>query len=142
MKSYILVQLADGTYKNVDTQDIEQIFKNNLGGETVIFKDGWGIKSERMMVSSSSNPIQNKEMKGVKMMSGTGKINDFVPIGTSLVGEVTFHGKVTGKNNKDEQIERLQEQLSEANHISKYVFISDAYYKSKRAQYLKKWGVK
>ena len=38
MKSYILVQLADGTYKNVDTQDIIQIFKNTLGGETVIFK--------------------------------------------------------------------------------------------------------
>lgn len=66
MKSYILVQLADGTYKNVDTQDIEQIFKNNLGGETVIFKDGWGIKSERVMVSSSSSPISNKEKEGVK----------------------------------------------------------------------------
>ena len=66
MKSYILVQLADGTYKNVDTQDIEQIFINNLGGETVIFKDGWGIKSERLIVSSSSNPISNKEMEGVK----------------------------------------------------------------------------
>ena len=66
MKSYILVQLADGTYKNVDTQDIEQIFKNSLGGETVIFKDGWGIKSERLMTSSGSNPISNKEMEGVK----------------------------------------------------------------------------
>lgn len=66
MKSYILVQLADGTYKNVDTQDIEQIFKNNLGGETVIFKDGWGFKAERLIVSSSSNPISNKEMEGVK----------------------------------------------------------------------------
>ena len=66
MKSYILVQLADGTYKNVDTQDIEQIFKNNLGSETVIFKDGWGIKSERLMVSDSSNPISNKEKWGVK----------------------------------------------------------------------------
>lgn len=66
MKSYILVQLADGTYKNVDTQDIEQIFKNNFGTETVIFKDGWGVKSERLMVSSSSNPISNKEMGGVK----------------------------------------------------------------------------
>ena len=70
MKSYILVQLADGTYKNVDTQDIEQIFKNNLGGETVIFKDGWctkwGVKSERLIVSSSSNPISNKGMEDVK----------------------------------------------------------------------------
>ena len=70
MKSYILVQLADGAYKNVDTQDIEQIFKNNLGGETVIFKDGcgvnWGIKSERLTISSSSNPISNKEMGGIK----------------------------------------------------------------------------
>lgn len=46
-------------------------------------------------------------------MSGTGKINDFVPIGTSLVGEVTLLGKVTGKNNKDEQIERLRKQLKE-----------------------------
>ena len=70
MKTYILVQLADGTYKNVDTQDIEQIFKNNLGGETVIFKGGcginWGIKSERLIVSSSSNPISNKEMEDVR----------------------------------------------------------------------------
>lgn len=66
MKSYILVQLADGTYKNVDTQDIEQVFVNNLGSETVIFKDGWGIKSERLMVSSSSNPVSNNEMEGVK----------------------------------------------------------------------------
>ena len=65
MKSYILVQLADGTYKNVDTQDIEQIFVNNLGGETVIFKDGWGVKAERLIISSSSNQISNKEMKGV-----------------------------------------------------------------------------
>lgn len=66
MKSYILVQLADGTYKNVDTQDIEQIFTNNLGCETVIFKDGWGIKSERLMVSSSSNSLSNKETEGIK----------------------------------------------------------------------------
>ena len=42
----------------------------------------------------------------------------------------------------EEQVERLQEQLNEANHILKDVFISDAYYKSKRAQYLKKWSVK
>lgn len=143
MKSYILVQLADGTYKNVDTQDIEQIFKNNLGGETVIFKDGWGIKAERLMVSSNSNPIQ---------MGGTGKINDFVPIGTSLVGEVTFHGKVTGKNNKDEQIERLQEQLKEANAIIKkcadYCTVG-CYYDERDEEmaldsktYLEKWGVK
>lgn len=66
MKSYILVQLADGTYKNVDTQDIEQIFKNNLGGETVIFKDGWGIKSERLIVSSRSNPLSSKEKEDAK----------------------------------------------------------------------------
>ena len=66
MKSYILVQLADGTYKNVDTQDIEQIFVNNLGCETVIFKDGWGIKAERLIVSDSSNPISNKVKEGVK----------------------------------------------------------------------------
>lgn len=39
-------------------------------------------------------------------------------------------------------VERLQKQLNEANHILKDVFISDAYYKSKRAQYLKRWGVK
>ena len=43
---------------------------------------------------------------------------------------------------QNKTIERLQEQLSEANHILKDVFISDAYYKSKRAQYLKKWSVK
>ena len=42
----------------------------------------------------------------------------------------------------ESQIKRLQEQLKEANYILKDVFISDAYYKSKRAQYLKKWGVK
>lgn len=33
-------------------------------------------------------------------------------------------------------------QLKEANHILKDVFISDAYYKSKQVQYLKKWGIK
>ena len=46
--------------------------------------------------------------------------------------------------NKDmcKETERLQEQLKEANHILKDVFISDAYYKSKRAQYIRKWGVK
>lgn len=66
MKSYILVQLANGIYKNVDTQDIEQIFVDNLGSETIIFKDGWGIKSGRLIVSSNSNPISNKEMEGVK----------------------------------------------------------------------------
>ena len=38
--------------------------------------------------------------------------------------------------------EKLQKQLKEANHILKDVFISNAYYKSKQAQYLKKWGVK
>ena len=43
---------------------------------------------------------------------------------------------------QNKTIERLQEQLSEANYILKDVFISDAYYKSKRAQYLKKLGVK
>ena len=42
----------------------------------------------------------------------------------------------------DGEIERLQEQLNEANHILKDVFISDAYYKSKQAQYIRKWGVK
>lgn len=42
----------------------------------------------------------------------------------------------------DREIERLQEQVNEANHILKHVFISDGYYKSKRAQYIRKWGVK
>ena len=69
MKSYILVQLADGTYKDVNTQDIELIFKNNLSDKKVIFKDKcgikWGIKSEKLTVSSSSNPIPNKEMEDV-----------------------------------------------------------------------------
>ena len=72
-------------------------------------------------------------------MSGTGKINDFVPIGTSLVGEVTFHGKVTGKNNKDEQIERLQEQLKEANEVIKWYAQPDT---GSAKDYLEKWGVK
>ena len=40
------------------------------------------------------------------------------------------------------KVERLQEQLKEANHILKDVFISDAYYKSKQVQYKIKWGVK
>lgn len=40
------------------------------------------------------------------------------------------------------KVELLQKQLKEANHILKDVFISDAYYKSKQVQYLKKWGVK
>ena len=106
-------------------------------------------------------------------MSGTGKINDFVPIGTSLVGEATFITKEMAKalntqreimerlqkrNKKLEKmafhyipeewntmlrkIERLQEQLDDANSILKNVFISSAYYKTKRAKYLEKWGVK
>lgn len=73
-------------------------------------------------------------------MSGTGKINDFIPIGTSLVGEVTFFGQVTGKNNKDEQIARLQEQLSEADKIIKYY--AEKHGKLKACDYLNKWGVK
>lgn len=40
------------------------------------------------------------------------------------------------------KVVELQEQLNEANTILKDVFISDAYYKSKQVQYLKKWGVK
>lgn len=98
MKSYILVQLADGTYKNVDTQDIEQIFKNNLGGETVIFKDGWGIKSEKVMVSSSSNPISNKE------------INDIYKFNPDEI--LSPDEEVIHEQNKI--IERLQEQLNES----------------------------
>ena len=41
-----------------------------------------------------------------------------------------------------DEYKRLQEQLKDADYILKNVFISDAYYKSKRAQYLEKWGVK
>lgn len=47
-----------------------------------------------------------------------------------------------GVKYSQEKIKRLQEQLKEANHILKDVFISDAYYKSKQVQYKIKWGVK
>ena len=44
--------------------------------------------------------------------------------------------------NTQKEYAKTREQLKEANHILKDVFISDAYYKSKQVQYLKKWGVK
>ena len=75
-------------------------------------------------------------------MSGTGKINDFVPIGTSLVGEITFHGQVNGKNNKDEQIERLQEQLNEANEVILSLPADKISTCMIACEYLEKWGVK
>lgn len=102
MKSYILVQLADGTYKNVDTQDIEQIFKNDLGSETVIFKDGWGIKSERLITSSSSRPIYNNQ--GSEHYLSSDKPDTYL----WLAEENTKQAK---------EIKRLQEQLKEANEL-------------------------
>ena len=49
---------------------------------------------------------------------------------------------VIALHNKDEQIERLQEQLNEANNIVKHVIDFGCCGKDKINRYLEKWGVK
>ena len=66
MKSYILVQLADGTYKNVDTQDIEQVFINTNGEKAVFWKGGYGIEIDNHTLSANTFVNNKLSVKGVK----------------------------------------------------------------------------
>ena len=84
-------------------------------------------------------------------MSGTGKINDCFPIGTSLVREVTVGRILSETSKKDEQIARLQEQLNEVNEVIKKHKRFEVALKVEKGtltgvypavDYLKKWGVK
>lgn len=66
MKAYILVQLADVTYKNVDTQDIEQVFINTNGEKTVFWKGGYGIEIDNHTLSANTFVNNKLSAKGVK----------------------------------------------------------------------------
>lgn len=66
MKACILVRLANGTYKNVDTQDIEQVFINTNGEKAVFWKDGYGIEIDNHTLSANTfvnNKLSAKEVK-------------------------------------------------------------------------------
>ena len=44
MNAYIMVRLPTGTYKNVDVNNIEQVFINRLGEKTVFFYGEQGLE--------------------------------------------------------------------------------------------------
>ena len=54
-------------------------------------------------------------------------------------------GELVGKSNKDEQIERLQEQLNEANELISLLFplsMNKERASERTTEYMEKWGVK
>lgn len=43
MKAHTTVKLPNGEYKNINYEDIEQVFINTCGEKTIFWKDGYGI---------------------------------------------------------------------------------------------------
>ena len=66
MKACITVRLPNGGYKNVDTEDIEQVFINTNGEKAVFWKDGYGIEIDNHTLSANTfvnNKLSAKEVK-------------------------------------------------------------------------------
>ena len=66
MKACITVRLLNGGYKNINAEDIEQVFINTNGEKMVFWKDGYGIEIDNHTLSANTfvnNKISAKEVK-------------------------------------------------------------------------------
>ena len=66
MKACITVKLPNGCYKNINEEDIEQVFINTNGEKAVFWKDGYGIEIDDHTLSANTfvnNKLSAKEVK-------------------------------------------------------------------------------
>lgn len=66
MKACITVKLPNGGYKNINAEDIEQVFINTKGEKTVLWKDGYGIEIDNHTLSANTFVNNKLSAKGVK----------------------------------------------------------------------------
>ena len=66
MRTFITVKLPNGGYKNINAEDIEQVFINTNGEKTVFWKDGYGIEIDNHTLSANTFVNNNLSAKGVK----------------------------------------------------------------------------
>ena len=66
MKACITVKLPNGGYKNISSEDIEQVFINTNGEKVVFWKDGYGVEIDNHTLSANTfvnNKLSTKEVK-------------------------------------------------------------------------------
>lgn len=66
MNEYITVKLPNGGYKNINTEDIEQVFINTNGEKSVFWKDGYGVEIDNHTLSANTFVNNKLSAKGVK----------------------------------------------------------------------------
>lgn len=66
MKAYITVKLPNGGYKNINEEDIEQVFINTNGEKAVFWKGGYGIEIDNHTLSANTFVNNNLSAKEVK----------------------------------------------------------------------------
>ncbi len=66
MKACIRVKLPNGGYRNINAEDIEQIFINTNGEKAVFWKDGYGIEIDNHTLSANTFVNNNLSAKEVK----------------------------------------------------------------------------
>ena len=66
MKACITVKLPSGGYKNINAEDIEQVFINTCGEKTIFWKDGYGIEIDNHTLSANTFVNNKLSAKGVK----------------------------------------------------------------------------
>lgn len=62
MNATILVKTLDDEYKQVDIEDIEQVFINYLGEKMVFFKGGYGLQVDTKEESASETLKKMEEV--------------------------------------------------------------------------------
>ena len=66
MNACITVKLPNGGYKNINAEDIEQVFINTNGEKAVFWKDGYGLEVDNHRLSANTfvnNKLSAKEVK-------------------------------------------------------------------------------
>ena len=66
MNACITVKLPNGEHKNIDVNDIEQVFINYVGEKTVFWKGGYGFEVDNHMLSANTFVNNKLSAKGVK----------------------------------------------------------------------------
>ena len=65
MNACITVKLPSGELKNINVEDIEQVFINSRGDKTIFWKDGYGLEVDNHTLSANTfvnNKMQAKEV--------------------------------------------------------------------------------
>lgn len=67
MKAYSTVKLPNGGgYKNINTEDIEQVFVSQSGEKTIFWKGGYGVEVDNHTLSANTfvnNKLLEKDVK-------------------------------------------------------------------------------